>query len=102
MSNIGGDNLNSYMTAGQLEIQAMHPGLEGEYSCRVQLGGGAGGGAERVLRTRVEIMPDIVLTQSRNIDIEEVNHNITTSAANRLIGEVAQSRRRPLLGPSPG
>ena len=26
----------------------------------------------------------------------------TTSAANRLIGEVVQSRRRPLLGPSPG
>ena len=25
-----------------------------------------------------------------------------TSAANRLIGEVVQSRRRPLLGPSPG
>ena len=25
-----------------------------------------------------------------------------TSAANRLIGEVAQLRRRPLLGPSPG
>ena len=24
-----------------------------------------------------------------------------TSAANRLIGEVVQSRRRPLLGPSP-
>ena len=27
---------------------------------------------------------------------------ISTSAANRLIGEVVQSRRRPLLGPSPG
>ena len=26
----------------------------------------------------------------------------TGSAANRLIGEVVQSRRRPLLGPSPG
>ena len=26
----------------------------------------------------------------------------TTSAANRLIGEVVQSRRRPLLGSSPG
>ena len=25
-----------------------------------------------------------------------------TSAANRLIGEIVQSRRRPLLGPSPG
>ena len=27
---------------------------------------------------------------------------ILYSAANRLIGEVVQSRRRPLLGPSPG
>ena len=27
---------------------------------------------------------------------------LKTSAANRLIGEVVQSRRRPLLGPSPG
>ena len=28
--------------------------------------------------------------------------HVETSAANRLIGEVVQSRRRPLLGPSPG
>ena len=27
---------------------------------------------------------------------------VPVSAANRLIGEVVQSRRRPLLGPSPG
>ena len=27
---------------------------------------------------------------------------LSGSAANRLIGEVVQSRRRPLLGPSPG
>ena len=27
---------------------------------------------------------------------------VIASAANRLIGEVVQSRRRPLLGPSPG
>ena len=27
---------------------------------------------------------------------------VVTSAANRLIGEVVQSRRRPLLGRSPG
>ena len=27
---------------------------------------------------------------------------VQDSAANRLIGEVVQSRRRPLLGPSPG
>ena len=29
-------------------------------------------------------------------------HCVRTSAANRLIGEVVQSRRRPLPGPSPG
>ena len=28
--------------------------------------------------------------------------SVPTSAANRLIGEVVQSRKRPLLGPSPG
>ena len=28
--------------------------------------------------------------------------SVPTSAANRLIGEVVQSQRRPLLGPSPG
>ena len=31
-----------------------------------------------------------------------VGSQLQTSAANRLIGEVVQSRRRPLLGPSPG
>ena len=28
--------------------------------------------------------------------------SLRSSAANRLIGDVVQSRRRPLLGPSPG
>ena len=32
----------------------------------------------------------------------EWQDDIETSASNRLIGEVVQSRRRPLLGPSPG
>ena len=31
-----------------------------------------------------------------------INTRVRTSAANRLIGEAVQSRRRPLLGPSPG
>ena len=35
-------------------------------------------------------------------DVTCPNITITCSAANRLIGEVVQSRRRPLLGPSPG
>ena len=29
-------------------------------------------------------------------------HHLAGSAANRLIGKVVQSRRRPLVGPSPG
>ena len=36
----------------------------------------------------------------RNLEI--LAGRIRNSAANRLIGEVVQSRRRPLLGPSPG
>ena len=34
--------------------------------------------------------------------VSAANITLTSSAANRLIGEVVQSRRRPLLGPSPG
>ena len=33
---------------------------------------------------------------------EHLRHDVISSAANRLIGEVVQSQRRPLLGPSPG
>ena len=33
---------------------------------------------------------------------ESVRECVGNSAANRLIGEVVQSRRKPLLGPSPG
>ena len=29
-------------------------------------------------------------------------YNFEISAANRLVGEVVKSRRRPILGPSPG
>ena len=32
----------------------------------------------------------------------KLRESFIISAANRLIGEVVQSRRRPLLGPSPG
>ena len=35
-------------------------------------------------------------------DQADCHVTISSSAANRLIGEVVQSRRRPLLGPSPG
>ena len=40
----------------------------------------------------------LALPTEENIGI----YNLQVSAANRLIGEVVQSRRRPLLGPSPG
>ena len=35
-------------------------------------------------------------------ELERLKETVRISAANRLIGEVVQSRRRPLLGPSPG
>ena len=35
-------------------------------------------------------------------NINTVDEGVRISAANRSIGEVVQSRRRPLLGPSPG
>ena len=34
--------------------------------------------------------------------VNTVEHIYKARAVNRLIGEVVQSRRRPLLGPSPG
>ena len=49
---------------------------------------------------------DYTFTSDASCNLDEANGetmtNILTSAANRLIGEVVQSRRRPLLGPSPG
>ena len=49
----------------------------------------------------------ISLLVERGADIEAMDTYgftplLRISAANRLIGEVVQSRRRPLLGPSPG
>ena len=37
-----------------------------------------------------------------NVDLAALLVSAGNSAANRLICEVVQSRRRPLLGPSPG
>ena len=50
-------------------------------------------------RLQVVLYEDLVLDPVR-----ETQNMLTFlgSAANRLIGEVVQSRRRPLLGPSPG
>ena len=43
------------------------------------------------------------LTQSPTLHSSQLTRSeVFTSAANRLIGEDVQSRRRPLLGPSPG
>ena len=36
------------------------------------------------------------------LEVGIITTDILDSAANRLIDEVVQSRRRPLLGPSPG
>ena len=43
---------------------------------------------------------DVSMTASPDLSV--VRRRRQASAANRLIGEVVQSRRRPLLGPSPG
>ena len=46
---------------------------------------------------------DVVVTKGRvEVGLYSVFWYTHASAANRLIGEVVQSRRRPLLGPSPG
>ena len=43
----------------------------------------------------------LLLQLWHNVDtLHTVTTQLSTSAANRLIGEVVQSRRRPLLGPS--
>ena len=77
-------------------------------------GGPGGGGAEadrRLARHRGGRGPQsgghtTLSTKSQDADIITIAKPLlfllATSAANRLIGEVVQSRRRPLLGPSPG
>ena len=51
---------------------------------------------------------DAADTEPRPLEVETAaapdpdDNKYRNSAANRLIGEVVQSRRRPLLGPSPG
>ena len=59
-----------------------------------------------VLAEQRDVQQDLQrLADQSEISIVTTNQSqrsIITSAANRLIGEVEQSRRRPLLGPSPG
>ena len=51
---------------------------------------------------KVQIILAIYEERERHIGYGYHGVDNSTSAANRLIGEVVQSRRRPLLGPSPG
>ena len=53
-------------------------------------------------RSQVFVMFSIVSLQRASVSTVKVGGEVETSAANRLISEVVQSRRRPLLGPSPG
>ena len=60
--------------------------------------------AQRLARLQWELVTRKELNQEveeREVERDKVELVIRTSAANRLIGEVVQSRRRPLLGPSP-
>ena len=61
--------------------------------------------AQRLARLQWELVTRKELNQEveeREVERDKVELVIRTSAANRLISEVVQSRRRPLLGPSPG
>ena len=47
------------------------------------------------------LVPQLIASNNTDIHMDN-NRLVSPSAANRLIGEVVQSQRRPLLGPSPG
>ena len=55
-----------------------------------------------VSRNLITKMKEWAFNQYIPLDSNIIFHKVLISAANRLIGEVVQSRRRPLLGPSPG
>ena len=57
--------------------------------------------ASRMLDRDTRLTLDHIQEAERGAQLLE-EEGPRTSAANRLIGEVVQSRRRPLLGPSPG
>ena len=87
-----------------------------EGSCRVPVLAVAvppvsgGGGGLDVLLHHAQLLvqaqgPVLALAVAGGGDLETIAVTVTIiyiSAANRLISEVVQSRRRPLLGPSPG
>ena len=53
-----------------------------------------------IIKVNNKIEPGLTVTLGTNL--RTLNTAMLGSAANRLIGEVVQSRRRPLLGPSLG
>ena len=58
--------------------------------------------ASRMLDRDTRLTLDHIQEAERGAQLLEEEEGTRTSAANRSIGEVVQSRRRPLLGPSPG
>ena len=63
---------------------------------------------EEIFEARDEVLEERRLLGAGHIEEDEdylynlERARLQASAANLLIGEVVQSRRRPLLGPSPG
>ena len=58
--------------------------------------------ASRMLDRDTRLTLDHIQEAERGAQLQEEEEGPRTSAADRLIGEVVQSQRRPLLGPSPG
>ena len=63
----------------------------------------------KLIERRVARPGPVLLVANQQLHTYNMRHNpdyrnnyIQDSAAHRLIGEVVQPRRRPLLGPSPG
>ena len=74
------------------EVENMKKAFTVSASLGSELGPECGNGGHQAAPGHQELLPlEVTLTSQPR-----------SSAANRLIGEVVQSRRRPLLGPSPG
>ena len=59
-------------------------------------------GSQTVWNQKTEKLARNSLMFADGVSVTSPAQGVQVSAANRLIGEVVQSRRRPLLGPSPG
>ena len=74
------------------EVENMKKAFTVSASLGSELGPECGNGGHQAAPSHQELLPlEVTLTSQPR-----------SSAANRSIGEVVQSRRRPLLGPSPG